>query len=638
MHARATFVRLLMALVMIMAVCPPAFAQLGLLPPPPPPPPPPVLLPPPPPNWLPKLDLLLQQRASLLIGESRVIVRAVDAASSVLVASLIQLAGGTLGRSLPIIDGQVASVPNISLPALAGNPLVQHLSLDRVIVGAMERTGPTVGATAVRQQSGYDGSGVGVAVIDSGSTAWHDDLSSSGPGPQRVEQFVDFVNGYQAPYDDYGHGSHVAGIIAGNGFDSSGARSGIAPRALLTVLKVLDGSGKGRISDVIAALDYVVSHKDALNIRVVNMSVATGVYESYSSDPLTLAAQRVVAEDVVVVAAAGNYGRDPQGNTHYGGITSPGNAPWVLTVGASSHMGTVDRADDTIAAFSSRGPSAVDYGAKPDLVAPGVGIESLSDPNSSFYTTKAAYLLSGTVQTSYLPYLSLSGTSMAAPVVSGTVALMLQANPALTPNQVKAILQYTAQPYAGYDRLTEGAGFLNTKGAVDLARFFADPLSAYPASPDWGAQLIWGNHLFQGGRLTADANAWPTSVTWGEPTTSTGQTVEWGLICSAASCDSGAGTWSPWGTTGSSGNVVWGTRCGGADCQPLVSAGGTSVYAATSNAVVPGTSGGDGVVWGTTGAGGDGVVWGTSGADGDGVVWGTSCTDPSCEPVIWPHQ
>src|SRR4029077_1375545 len=128
-----------------------------------------------------------------------------------------------------------------------------------------------------------------------------------------------------------------------------------------------------------------------------------------------------------------------------------------------------------------RGPSLIDHAAKPDVVAPGVGIESLSDPNSAFYLTKSAYLLNGTAQTSYLPYLSLTGTSMAAPVVSGTVALMLQANPALTPNQVKAILQYTAQVYAGYDRMTEGAGFLNAKGAVDLARFFAAPTGTpYP--------------------------------------------------------------------------------------------------------------------------------------------------------------
>src|SRR4029078_11089231 len=103
-------------------------------------------------------------------------------------------------------------------------------------------------------------------------------------------------------------------------------------------------------------------------------------------------------------------------------------------------MGTADRADDTMAALSSRGPGAIDYGAKPDVVAPGVGIESLSDPNSAFYSQRSQYLLSATLDTWYLPYLSRSGTSMATPVVTGTVALMLQANPALTPNAVKAIL------------------------------------------------------------------------------------------------------------------------------------------------------------------------------------------------------
>src|SRR5262249_7307355 len=151
-------------------------------------------------------------------------------------------------------------------------------------------------------------------------------------------------------------------------------------------------------------------------------------------------------------------------------ITAPGNAPWVITVGASSHMGTVDRADDSMAPFSSRGPTGFDAGAKPDLVAPGVGIESLSDPDSAMYVTDAPFLLSGTVPTSYLPYLSLSGTSMAAPVVTGTVALMLQANPALTPNLVKAILQYTSQTYVNYDPLTQGAGFLNAKGAIEAAQ------------------------------------------------------------------------------------------------------------------------------------------------------------------------
>src|SRR5439155_10262334 len=291
---------------------------------------------------LPKLDIPLTYRATLLTGRSPVIVQPLDTGVDV----LLQSVGGTLGRALPIIDARVAVVPNVALPTLAGSALVQRLALDRKTLGLMERTGPTIGATAVRQTLGYDGTGIGVAVIDSGITAWHDDLTdAAAPASQRVARFVDFVGGQTYPYDDYGHGTHVAGIIAGNGFDSSGARSGAAPGARLTVLKVLDGSGSGRISDVIAALGYVVMYHDALNIRVVNMSVGTGVYESYLSDPLTLAAQRVVNAGVVVVAAAGNLGRNAQGATQYGGITAPGNAPWVLTVGASSHMGTIDRAD-----------------------------------------------------------------------------------------------------------------------------------------------------------------------------------------------------------------------------------------------------------------------------------------------------
>ena len=482
-------------------------------------------------SWLPKLDPLLQRRVSLLTGRSRVIVRAGNAASLTLVNALITQAGGTVGRSLPIIGSVAADVPNVSLPLLAVNPLIARLSLDRVVAGAMERTGATVGATAAREQFGYDGSGIGIAIIDSGVTSWHDDLGDPAIGAQRIDRFVDLVNGRQAPYDDYGHGTHVAGIIAGNGFDSGGRRSGIAPGAHVIALKVLDGAGRGRISDVIAALDYAVSNKDALNIRVANLSVATGVYESYNSDPLTLAARSAVDAGIVVVAAAGNNGRRPDGRTQYGGITAPGNAPWVLTVGASSHMGTVDRADDTIAAFSSRGPTAIDRAAKPDLVAPGVGIESLSDPDSSFYATKSPYLLSGTVATSYLPYLSLSGTSMAAPVVSGTVALMLQANPSLTPNQVKTILRRTAESSWRYDRLTQGAGFLNAKGAVELARNWS--------APDLFVPRITTSILFGSGDGSGDivggASDDDGSVVWGTGDDNEG--VVWGTSCTDPSCD-----------------------------------------------------------------------------------------------------
>jgi serine protease AprX len=585
-------------------------------------------------------DPLLQPRASLLTGQSRVVVVARDAASLGTVSVLIQLLGGTLGRPLPIINGRAATLPNTSLTALAGSAAVKHVAYDRMVAGTLERTGATIGATAVRQELGLDGAGIGVAVIDSGITAWHDDLSVPGAltPSQRVDRFVDFVNGAATPSDEYGHGTHVAGIIAGNGTDSDGARSGIAPASRLVVLKVLDGSGQGRISDVIAALDYAVKYQGDLNIRVINLSVATGVYESYDADPLTLAAKSAVDAGIVVVASAGNNGRNSQGQTQYGGVTAPGNAPWVLTVGASSHMGTIDRSDDTIAPFSSRGPTAIDRAAKPDLVAPGVGIESLSVPNSTLYNTRSSYLLAGTASTSYPPYLSLSGTSQAAPVVAGTVALMLQANPALTPNAVKAALQFTSQTYAGYDPLTQGVGFLNAQGAVELAHYLAAPSTvSYPVDTEWSRQLFWGNHRVQGGRLTADANAWLSGTRWGGTTSTSGQPIAWGLICSE-NCDDGAGVWYRWGVScadwsctavawDESSDVVWGTRCGGSDCPA-----GTSWSTQDASGNAWGTT----VVWGTSDSG-DTVVWGTSDS-GDTVVWGTSCTDPSCDPVVWQHQ
>ena len=263
----------------------------------------------------------------------------------------------------------------------------------------------------------------------------------------------------------------MAGIVAGNGFDSGGARTGIAPAAHIVSLKTLDADGRGRVSDVIAALDYAVHHRNALNIRVINMSIASAGYESYETDPLTRGARKAVNAGIVVAAAAGNIGRTRM-------ATSKGrDRALARAVGADGrrvhHMGTVDRRRYTVAA-SVRGPTGR-WAAKPDRVAPGGGLESLSSPDSTFYPTRASALLSGTVATPALPYLSMSGTSMAAPVVSGTIALMLQANPDLTPDQVKAILQFTAQPYAAYDILTQGAGFLDARACRPAPSPWSEP-------------------------------------------------------------------------------------------------------------------------------------------------------------------
>jgi serine protease AprX len=566
-----------------------------------------------------------------------VIVRVRDDVPVAAAQSVFDFMGATSGPELDIIHSKVLELPNAAIEALANHPYVDRISLDRAAVPTMERTSATIGAAAVRQDLGYNGAGVGVAIVDSGVTSWHDDLAN-GSGGQRVVRFVDFVRNRPTAYDDYGHGTHVAGIIAGDGFDSGGARAGVAPGAQLTVLKVLDGQGNGHISDVIASLDYVLKKKDQLNIRIVNLSVASGVYESYWTDPLTLAAKKLVDAGVVVVAAAGNLGRTPKGSDAYGGVTSPGNAPWVLTVGASSHLGTTTRADDAMAVFSSRGPSATDFAAKPDIVAPGVGIESLSNADSTLYTSLSGFLLAGTIAKGYLPYLSLTGTSMAAPVVSGTIALMLQANPALTPNAVKAILQYTAEVHTNYDPLTEGAGFLDAAGAVRLAKFFAAPASPLAIGSSWSRHVLWGNQLIRGGVPTANGAAWANGVTWGAARTASGGLIDWGVRCANDACTAVTTTrWSAtcvdttctsfqWGAV--SRNVVWGTRCGGGDCSER-----WTMAAATDESVVWGTTTDESVVWGTDDDGS--VVWGTD--DDASVVWGTNCRTTVCKPVLWPR-
>src|SRR5204862_7093946 len=167
--------------------------------------------------------------------------------------------------------------------------------------------------------------------------------------------FVDFVRGQSLPYDDDSHGTHVAGIIAGNGFDSNGQNAGVAPDASLAVLKVLDANGQGRISNIIKAFDWVLANRTRYKIRVVNLSVGAAVTESYRTDPLTLAAKRLVDAGVVVVAAAGNLGKNAKGEPQYGGIVGPGNAPWVLTVGDSCTYGTTVRGGDSMEPFSSGG-------------------------------------------------------------------------------------------------------------------------------------------------------------------------------------------------------------------------------------------------------------------------------------------
>jgi serine protease AprX len=511
-------------------------------------------------------------------------------------------------NSLSIINGVALELPNRVLKQLATMPEVFRVHYDRPTSGFNYRTAVTVGAMTARAMLGYDGAGIGIAVIDSGVASWHDDLSGTNGsqlfpyGNQRVRKFVDFVNGRTAPYDDNGHGTHVAGIIGGNGYDSNfGEKSGIAPRANIISLKVLDANGVGSISSMIAAMNWVAQNYLAYNIRVVNMSVGARITESYFTDPLTLAAKALTDRGIVVVTAAGNFGKNAAGNLQYGGITAPANAPWVLTVGASSTNGTLTRYDDVMAPFSSSGPTNIDFGAKPDLVAPGTGTVSLAAAGSTFYATKSQYLVSGRLGLGGgKPYLTLSGTSMAAPVVSGTVALMLQANPNLTPNLVKAILMYTAQEYPGYNSLRQGSGFLNSLGAVRLSKFYASNAagSRMPVQSVWSKKILWGNHRISGGYINPKANAWGNSVVWGAARALNGDNIIWGTEC-GDSCD----------------NIIWGT----------VDVGLDNIIWGTNFVE-------DNIIWGTE-FDGDNIIWGTD--DADNIIWGTDCGGADCDNIIW---
>ena len=486
------------------------------------------------------LDSAVRARANAPRGESRVIVRTTRGDAF---ESTIHQLGGRALRALGTA-GHVAVVPDSALSQLGREAGVLAVSLDRPVAGATDSgAGSLIGSGWLRENLGVDGAGVGVAMIDSGISPSHDDL-----GPGRVVHWADFVAHQPVAYDDYGHGTHVAGIIAGTGVDSGGGRRGIAPGADLIVLKALDGTGNGHISDVIAAVDYAVANRERFNIRVLNLSVAAGVYESYLTDPLAQAALRAVRAGIVVVAAAGNFGQSPSGDAQYGSIAAPGNAPWVLTVGAADDKGTPDRADDVVAVFSSRGPAAIDGTPKPDLVAPGVGIESAAEPSSTLYSIQPRARVWGVANTVSQPYLRLSGTSMAAPVVTGTIALMLQADPELTPNAVKAILQFTAEPRANTDQSTQGAGLLNARGAVALARqLTARPTDATAleemagGTTQWSRQIIWGAQRVVGDAMAPSIKAWELDVTWGAETSSHGEPITWDALCLTARSGCGAG-------------------------------------------------------------------------------------------------
>jgi serine protease AprX len=357
------------------------------------------------------------------------------------------------------------------------------------------------GSAVARNRYGVTGYGVTVAVIDSGIRP-HTDLPTS-----RIKAFVDFVNGRTTAYDDYGHGTHVAGIIAGSGSASKGKYTGVAPGAAVVGLKVLDANGAGKTSDVLAALEWVLVNHVTYKIRIVNLSLGHPIYESASTDPMVQLVEQLTKKGIVVVVSAGNMGRNSLGQTVYGSITSPANAQGAIAVGAVDTNYTLGRSDDTVAAFSSRGPTRFDRFVKPDVLAPGFHIGSLTATGSTLELKYPNLKLSG-------GYFRLNGTSQAAPVVAGAAALMLQANPGLTAHTVKGLLQYTSQRVKTLDVMTQGAGQVNVAGAVRFAQLVHPTAmpgkrwtkgSRKPIQADllFGQSVFWGKALIGGTTVKA---------------------------------------------------------------------------------------------------------------------------------------
>jgi serine protease AprX len=422
--------------------------------------------------------------------------------------------GGAVKNRYTSIYGYAAQVPASQIDALADDPEIEHVSYDSPVVAAMDVAYPAVKADlAFAASGGLDGQGVGIAIVDTG-VQLHPDLARPKDTSQIVE--VEIVMHEQGIQDYYGHGTHVAGIINGNGYSSSDRYSfrtfkGLAPGARLFSVRALNIDGSGHTSDIIAGIDWVVANRLLYNIRVMNLSLGHPVYESYTTDPLCRAVRKAVDAGIVVVAAAGNDGRVGSG---FGTITSPGNEPSAITVGAMDDGNTVALGDDVLAPYSSKGPSLIDYVVKPDLVAPGTRIISLRTTNSwldnnypSLRVKLDAYKNDPGYNDKDGVYYTLSGTSMATPFVSAAAALMIQKEPLLNPATIKARLMVST---VKDNRLVfeTGAGYLDVDAALKASGYASSALSPL-------AMLGSDNNVYIQDTTLIWGWSWNSSLIWG---------------------------------------------------------------------------------------------------------------------------
>lgn len=394
-----------------------------------------------------------------------VVVQARAGVSTEALTAAVTGAGGTVVDTLPIIDGAAVRIPGELVDTLAGDPGVLAITFDRgVSFETVDYDESGTASSFVGSSGGYDawnqgylGEGVGVAVVDTGISEMNDFTGRLIHGPD--------LSGEGTLVDTYGHGTVMAGIVGGSGADSAdnnhGAYTGVAPESHLVGVKAAGANGAADVSTLLQALHWVSAYQDQYDIRVLNLSWGTPSTQDPSVDPLNYAVERLWDQGIVVVAAAGNSG--PESGT----VTKPADTAAVLTVGAYDDKGSVNPNNDDMLDWSSRGPTA-DGTAKPDLVAPGRRLIA----TRSFGSTIANEHPRALIDPSYIRG---SGTSQAAAVVSGSVALLLEARPDLTPDQVKHLLTSTADPLHKVSTDAQGAGRLD----------LAEALSADPGPASW---------------------------------------------------------------------------------------------------------------------------------------------------------
>ena len=437
----------------------------------------------------------------------------VNNANSEKVRASLAKYGARIEAEMPRFGALAVDLPTSAIEKIADETNANYLSLDRGVSG-LGHVEITTGDDAMIAEAGnslLDGSSIGVAILDSGISTKHKSLAGS------VVLSKDFT-GEGTTDDLYGHGTFVASMIV----TKRGSYGGIAPGANLVNFRVLDGKGLGTTSALLNALNAVALNRTAYNIRVVNMSLGIPAVDSYRNDPVCRAVRRLVDMGIVVVAAAGNDGKDATHPKVYGRIHSPGNEPSAITVGAANTFGTDVRSDDNVTSFSSRGPTRsywkdlagvkhYDNLIKPDLVAPGNKLMGAASPNNNLEEANPDLCVSACGASSHngKGVMTLSGTSVASPIVSGTVAVLLEANPKLTPNMVKMILMYTAQQLKGSNMFEQGAGELNVEGAVRLAKLVRTDLNVTTAV---GSPLLTGPAPVAQSSISGETFVWAQGV------------------------------------------------------------------------------------------------------------------------------